>query len=794
MSHQRKDRLINALFCSVPTALISAGLSLFMLSAVTAAMPVWSIVLYAALSSVLFCLSQCLSSKWRHWAFAALGIGLLLTAVFGTEPGHSLYQAGRAVYLSLQGVENALLPYRGVLFRAAPVFLSLILFNLSDLEETYFFSSLCCLLVLVTYVFSGGQGNYVFLIPVLTGLMMHFSMSQTNWFFVPALIVCAALTAAAFFITPSSGVTSQTLADAADDLRETINDYFYRTDGRAGFTLATEGFLPLTDRLGGSVQPETHTVLEVDTDEMLYLRAVAYNEYNGLTWKDTLSAQRYHWSTLYYKDLKNSLFDESLPNADLPLKTATVHVLRDCTTTLFLPWRVQTLDLQGERMVPYFNRGTEIFITRFLTAGDVYTFTYKDADIEDESVQALAAANETIDDPRYEEVCGQYLSVPSHMQTEVYDISRTAAGNAATALQKALSIRDYLSKNYTYSLEVSTPPDNVDFVTWFLLREKQGYCSYFASAFTILCRMAGVPARYVTGFLVEPDESGKAIVTGEDAHAWTEIYLNGVGWVTLDATPAVNGENGNTAGDADHPDGNSAENTPTPTPTPAEEGEDGQDGMNTPSPDEEGEDGSQSGTNTPTPTPSLSSDEEGENDTDNSNDEDESQDDNDESNDTDDGESSDDPNAGSESDNPDDPNAQGTDSPKSRSAFWLWLLGIALFVLLIIFLLRWTNPINRARRHPDRAPEILMAAILSMLAADGHRRTASDTLSTYIAQAAPFYPTIPLTRLVTDYEAALYGHKRISPAAFFTACRTLQTLRPFSIRRYFAGRRRYGKQ
>ena len=425
MSHLRKDWLKTAVIWAVPLALMSAGLSLFVLSAFITAPPVFIVVLCAVLSSVLFCLSLCLPHKWRYRAFEALGIVLLLTTVFGLEPGHSLYQAGRAVYLSVKGVENAILPYRSVLVRAVPVLFSLFLFSFFDPDVTFFTVGICGLVVLFTYVFSGGQGNYVFLIPVLAGLMMHLSLLQTRWLFVSALVVCAALVTAAFFLTPSSGVTSPTLADAADDLRDTMEDYFYTADGRAGFTLSTEGYLPLTDRLGGTAQPETHAVLEVDTDEMLYLRAVAYNEYTGLQWTDTLSAQRYHWATLYYKDLKNSLFDESLPNTDLPVKTATVHVLRDCTTTLFLPWRVQTLNLQGERMVPYFNRGTEIFITRFLTSGDVYTFTYKDADIEDESVQALAAANETTDDPRYEEVCGQYLSVPSHMQTEVYDISRT---------------------------------------------------------------------------------------------------------------------------------------------------------------------------------------------------------------------------------------------------------------------------------------------------------------------------------------------------------------------------------
>ena len=77
---------------------------------------------------------------------------------------------------------------------------------------------------------------------------------------------------------------------------------------------------------------------------------------------------------------------------------------------------------------------------------------------------------------------------------------------------------------------------------------------------TILCRLQGIPARFVAGYLVRPVPVGHAVVTGKMGHAWTEVYLKGFGWLTMDATP---GTEETVFGDV--PD-NSPENRPTEKP------------------------------------------------------------------------------------------------------------------------------------------------------------------------------------------------------------------------------------
>nr|KAJ8743569.1 DUF3488 domain-containing transglutaminase family protein [Delftia sp. PS-11] len=93
---------------------------------------------------------------------------------------------------------------------------------------------------------------------------------------------------------------------------------------------------------------------------------------------------------------------------------------------------------------------------------------------------------------------------------------------------------------YTYTLEpgVVDGPHTAD-VFWF--DSKQGFCEHIASAFAVLMRGMGVPARIVTGFQGGDRNpvDGYWTVRNADAHAWTEVWLQGEGWVRIDPTGAV---------------------------------------------------------------------------------------------------------------------------------------------------------------------------------------------------------------------------------------------------------------
>ena len=95
---------------------------------------------------------------------------------------------------------------------------------------------------------------------------------------------------------------------------------------------------------------------------------------------------------------------------------------------------------------------------------------------------------------------------------------------------------DYLSDGFVYSLRTGSPFSGEYSLDSFLFEDKSGFCVHFASAFVLLCRSAGIPARLVEGFRLTLDEAGRGKVRGVDSHAWAEAWIGGR-WTRWEPTP-----------------------------------------------------------------------------------------------------------------------------------------------------------------------------------------------------------------------------------------------------------------
>lgn len=94
--------------------------------------------------------------------------------------------------------------------------------------------------------------------------------------------------------------------------------------------------------------------------------------------------------------------------------------------------------------------------------------------------------------------------------------------------------------NQTFYYSLSPPLLSGDTVDEFLFETREGFCEHYAAAFTVLMRAAGIPARVVTGYqggTLNP-VGGYYVIYQRDAHAWTEVWLNG-SWKRVDPTAAV---------------------------------------------------------------------------------------------------------------------------------------------------------------------------------------------------------------------------------------------------------------
>lgn len=126
------------------------------------------------------------------------------------------------------------------------------------------------------------------------------------------------------------------------------------------------------------------------------------------------------------------------------------------------------------------------------------------------------------------------------LQSGIYSGGFGSSG--VEALVVARYLQTYFNLEYTYSKEMDTP-EGEDIMTYFLQTSHRGYCVHYATAGTLLLRQLGIPARYVSGYVVTqngyfPTEDGYTkTIKDTQAHAWTEVYVDHLGWVPVDMTP-----------------------------------------------------------------------------------------------------------------------------------------------------------------------------------------------------------------------------------------------------------------
>ena len=114
---------------------------------------------------------------------------------------------------------------------------------------------------------------------------------------------------------------------------------------------------------------------------------------------------------------------------------------------------------------------------------------------------------------------------------------RSLASNPAEVVRRALG--HFQSESFYYSLSPASLGDRP--VDQFMFDTREGYCEHYASAFTTLMRVAGIPARMVVGYMGGEvnDVLGYVVVRQSDAHAWSEVWLPASGWTRVDPTAAI---------------------------------------------------------------------------------------------------------------------------------------------------------------------------------------------------------------------------------------------------------------
>lgn len=135
----------------------------------------------------------------------------------------------------------------------------------------------------------------------------------------------------------------------------------------------------------------------------------------------------------------------------------------------------------------------------------------------------------------------RYLVLPdTDVTRRLARLANSIVASRGTPYERALALQEYFRSQYTYSLDVPVL-DGADAMVEFIQR-KTGYCEHFASTFAVLARSIGLPARVAIGFTPGDREATSStslhfIVRSSHAHAWPEVWFDGIGWVLFEPTP-----------------------------------------------------------------------------------------------------------------------------------------------------------------------------------------------------------------------------------------------------------------
>jgi transglutaminase-like putative cysteine protease len=129
-----------------------------------------------------------------------------------------------------------------------------------------------------------------------------------------------------------------------------------------------------------------------------------------------------------------------------------------------------------------------------------------------------------------------YLQLPS-VPRQIRDLAQRVAGGEPTPYKKAVALQDYL-RTFTYNENVAADMHHsFKNLVEFLTKSKQGYCEQFAASMAVMARTLGLPSRVAIGFGFGEPVGDEIRVTTREAHAWTEIFFPGAGWVAFEPTP-----------------------------------------------------------------------------------------------------------------------------------------------------------------------------------------------------------------------------------------------------------------
>ncbi|QOV38927.1 transglutaminase domain-containing protein [Streptomyces ferrugineus] len=294
--------------------------------------------------------------------------------------------------------------------------------------------------------------------------------------------------------------------------------------GRGGTVSAVNPLVSLRDSLNVDEDREVMS-LKTNTADLsnLYLRIVSLDDFDGTTWepaKRNIEAvpDKFPTPIGLGPDVRRAEVETTISAADWYAQN-----------WLPMPYPPSGVDIDGRwRYEPL---GMTVVGDRRQTTRGA-TYTVRSLDVQPTAEQLADAPEPPAALKR------EFTELPGSLPAVVAETAREVTKGATSHYQQAVKLQDYfaITGGFQYDTNVKVGSGRTAIARF--LRDKQGFCVHFSFAMAAMARSLDIPARVAVGFAPGTPQGDNSVSVGlRDAHAWPELYFEGVGWTRFEPTP-----------------------------------------------------------------------------------------------------------------------------------------------------------------------------------------------------------------------------------------------------------------
>lgn len=555
------DGLISFLFL--------VGITLIVVTAISIECALWLLLISSAVVPVSMLL---LSEKPIHgalfWLLPVIGI-IICVLISPTGIANGFVSVCNALFDSIGSSTGRIMTkfallevsksFDNTLFLIVSILLLSFPTTLSVKNNHIFLPSALSIVILFFSFFVNNlsASGFVFLICAVAGFVLkklsgEIFVSTKKILLVRILsLVCCVAIMMPVFVSRKSEQTVEFLSSTRENAEKSIDNIRYGS----GYVLPQGDFTSLGD-FTPSDAPQLEVVMS--KPDSYYLRGYVGEIYTSNGWEHIENENLYENADLFYWLHQKNFYGQTqladvaqLTQSNLEENRVIVKNIGASLKYTYLPYEVISAE---DDIISPISIDDSSFISSGLFGKKSYSFTAVPNQVKSYTTIASEIYNaEKIGSNNYSD----YLNNESHYNEYVYENYLEVPENTEHIIETLLgtyktdeshldyskakqNILAFLSSNITYSEEVQSYER--DFVGSFLQETKSGYSVHFATTATLMFRYYGIPARYVEGYLITPEDlegvSPNSAITIDEthAHAWTEFYQDGVGWIPFETT------------------------------------------------------------------------------------------------------------------------------------------------------------------------------------------------------------------------------------------------------------------